>query len=124
MIFSWILLTGRTAPMPRRAQAACGETTFRPWARAPHIMKATTRSICRFIATRSTKLRVAWWRAASFIILPAQTLSAQAASGADIYNPLSPGQVTFRGAIGGNTGVSPFFVDLNLNGAIEVWTNG
>lgn len=49
---------------------------------------------------------------------------AQAESGGDIYNALSPGQVTFRGAIGGNTGVSPFFVDLNLNGDIEVWTNG
>jgi arylsulfatase A-like enzyme len=49
---------------------------------------------------------------------------AQAKSGGDINNPLSPGQVTFRGAIGGNTGVSPFFVDLNLNGSIEVWTNG
>jgi autotransporter-associated beta strand protein len=49
---------------------------------------------------------------------------AQAASGGDIYSMLSPGQVTFRGAIGGNTGVSPFFVDLNLNGNIEVWTNG
>jgi autotransporter-associated beta strand protein len=49
---------------------------------------------------------------------------AQAASGGDIYNALSPGQVVFRGAIGGNTGVSPFFVDLNLNGDIEVWTNG
>ena len=49
---------------------------------------------------------------------------AQAESGGDIYNPLSPGQVVFRGAIGGNTGVSPFFVDLNLNGNIEVWTNG
>jgi hypothetical protein len=49
---------------------------------------------------------------------------AQAASGGDIYNTLSPGQVTFRGAVGGNTGVSPFFVDLNLNGEVEVWTNG
>lgn len=49
---------------------------------------------------------------------------AQAESGGDIYNPLSAGQVVFRGAIGGNTGVSPFFVDLNLNGDIEIWTNG
>ncbi len=49
---------------------------------------------------------------------------AQAQSGGDIYSSLSPGQVVFRGAIGGNTGVSPFFVDLNLNGDIEVWTNG
>lgn len=49
---------------------------------------------------------------------------AQAASGGDIDDSLAPGQVTFRGAVGANTGVSPFFVDLNLNGDIEVWTNG
>lgn len=51
---------------------------------------------------------------------------AQAASGGDIYNPLAAGQVTFRGPVGGggNTGVSPFFVDLDMNGNIHVWTNG
>ena len=51
---------------------------------------------------------------------------AQAASGGDIYNPLSSGQVTFRGPVGGggNTGVSAFFVDLDMNGNIHVWTNG
>jgi hypothetical protein len=51
---------------------------------------------------------------------------AQAASGGDIYNALSPGEATFRGPVGGggNTGVSAFFVDLDMNGNIHVWTNG
>jgi arylsulfatase len=50
----------------------------------------------------------------------------QAASGGDIYSALSVGQVTFRGPVGGggNTGISPFFVDLDMNGNIHVWTNG
>jgi arylsulfatase len=50
----------------------------------------------------------------------------QAASGGDIYNALSSGQVTFRGPVGGggNIGVSAFFVDLDMNGNIHVWTNG
>jgi hypothetical protein len=51
---------------------------------------------------------------------------AQAASGGDIYSALSAGQVTFRGPVGGggNKGVSPLFVDLDMNGNIHVWTNG
>jgi hypothetical protein len=45
---------------------------------------------------------------------------AQAASGNDINSPGS-----FRGAIGGAyPGVSAFFVDLDMNGNIHVWTNG
>jgi len=45
---------------------------------------------------------------------------AQAAAGNDINSPDS-----FRGAIGGvYFGISPFFVDLDMNGNIHVWTNG
>jgi hypothetical protein len=45
---------------------------------------------------------------------------AQAAAGNDINSPGS-----FRGAIGGiYPGISPFFVDLDMNGNIHVWTNG
>ena len=43
----------------------------------------------------------------------------QAAGGADISQPGS-----FRGEAGTNNGVSAFFIDLNFNGNIEVWTNG
>jgi len=49
---------------------------------------------------------------------------AQAATGGDVSDPLPPGAVAFRGEVGGNQGATAFFVELDLNGNIKVWTNG
>ena len=49
---------------------------------------------------------------------------AQAATGGDVSDPLPPGAVAFRGEVGGNPGASAFFVELDLNGNIKVWSNG
>ncbi len=49
---------------------------------------------------------------------------AQASTGGDVSDPLSPGAVAFRGEVGGNKGATAFFVELDLNGNIKVWSNG
>ncbi len=49
---------------------------------------------------------------------------AEAATGADVGNALPPGTVAFRGEQGGNLGVSDFFVELDLNGNVKVWSKG
>ncbi len=49
---------------------------------------------------------------------------AEAATGWDINDTLGPGAVAFRGSTTGNTGVSDFFVELDLNGNVKVWHNG
>jgi hypothetical protein len=49
---------------------------------------------------------------------------AQAVTGGDVSDSLAPGAVAFRGEVGGNTGATAFFVELDLNGNIKVWSHG
>lgn len=49
---------------------------------------------------------------------------AEAATGADVGESLPAGKVSFRGKQGGNTGVTDFFVELDLNGNVKVWSHG
>jgi arylsulfatase len=49
---------------------------------------------------------------------------AEAATGGDVGDSLPAGAVCFRGKEGGNTGVTDFFVELDLNGNVKVWSHG